>query len=150
MSGSQHEDYLTRQVRAIAAMLARMVGLRTSGEDAEAKAELAKAYGLLFGPQAELLRRVDTRTVATLLNSEDRILALAQLFNEEAEQDKDVTQSKTWRVRAVELGIEVTRRDPENETARHFLKALAPVVDRQQLTPQQRAILDESLGLPST
>ena len=47
MSGLRREDYVLRQVRAIAAMIARMAGLRLEGSIEEAGAELERAYSLL-------------------------------------------------------------------------------------------------------
>lgn len=110
MSGSQREDSLLRQIRAVAAMLARIVGLRMTGQSEEAKAELERSYTMLLGSQTELVRRVDSSTAAKLLGSPDRILAFAQLLNEEAAQDGDETRAARLRVRAAELSAEAARR----------------------------------------
>ncbi len=135
-----------RQVRALAAMLARIAGLRMRGLEEQARAELANAYGLLLGPEAGLLRQLDAGTAATLLGSADRILAFALLLNEEAMQERAPDRRAALWMQAVALGIEAARRDREYETVRDFLKSVAPLVDREQLTPEQRAVLDECSG----
>ncbi len=135
-----------RQVRALAAMLARIAGLRMRGLEEQARAELANAYGLLLGPEAGLLRQLDAGTAATLLGSADRILAFALLLNEEAMQERSPERGAALWMQAVALGIESARRDRENETVRDFLKSVAPLADREQLTPEQRAVLDECSG----
>ena len=124
MSSSRQEDYLIRQARIVAAMLARILGLRTGGSTEEARAELENAYALLLGPQGELVRRVDSTTAAALLASPDAILALARLTLEEAEQAGDPGRAEALRRRALELGLEAANRDSASEEARAFLLAL--------------------------
>jgi hypothetical protein len=141
MSSSHHEDYLLRQIKVVGEMLARILGLRLSGKGDEARTELDKAYELLLGPRTALLRRIDAPTAAALLGSPDAILALARLFNEEADQCGDADRGMSLRVRAVALGVEAAQRDNANEAIRDFLAGLARVVDLQQLTPRQRATL---------
>jgi hypothetical protein len=124
MSSSRQEDYLIRQARIVAEMLARILGLRTGGRTEEARAGLENAYGLLLGPQGDLLRRVDSPTAAALLASPDAILALARLTLEEAEQATDPGRAEALRRRALELGLEAAKRDSASEEARSFLLAL--------------------------
>jgi hypothetical protein len=149
MVGSRHEDYLLRQVRAIAAMLARMAGLRASGRDDEARLELEDAYGLLLESRAELIRRVDARTAATLLGSAEKVFALAELSREEAALEEDDARSAFLRERACELAIEAALCDPENEPVCRFLKELLPQVDRQRLADRYRAALAPGGALAS-
>lgn len=103
-----------RQVRAIAAMLARIVGLRLSGETEQARTELERSYSLLLGSQAELLRQVDSSTAARLLGTPERVLVLAQFLDEEAEQEADERRRSNLRERAMELRVEAERLDPGN------------------------------------
>jgi hypothetical protein len=103
VSGSQREDYVLRQVRAIAAMLARVAGLRISGETEKARAGLEQSYSLLLGPQAELIRRVDSSTAVVLLGAPERIYAFADLLHEEAAQEKDDSKIAFLRGREAEL-----------------------------------------------
>ena len=141
MTSSYREDYLLRQIKALAVMLARIAGLRLGGNMEEARAQLQIAYDSLFGPRGELLRGLDSRAAATLLGSPDAILALAQLTNEEAAQHGDAAYGAALRVRAAELGVEAARRDRQNTAIRAFLAALAPEVDQEQLTPEHRQFL---------
>src|SRR2546428_13890882 len=96
----QREDYMSRQIRAIAAMIARMMGLRLSGEAEKAKLELEEAYTLRLGPQAALVRRVDAATAARLIGSREKVLSFAQLLEEEAEQESDEGRRAFLRERA--------------------------------------------------
>jgi hypothetical protein len=146
MGGLRREDYVLRQIRGIAAMLARIAGLRLSGNSEEARAELEKSYALLLGTQGELLRRVDSHSAARLLGTPERVLALAQLLREEAEQEGDPARRASLTLRAAELGIEAARRDPESEVVRQFLRELSPGVDRERLAAEDRAALEESMA----
>ena len=103
MSPLRREDYLLRQAKAVAAMLAAIAGRRLSGDVDEARAELEQAYSLLLGSQGDLLRQVDPATAARLLGSSDRILVFAQLLEEEAALETDESRRKTLHDRAVEL-----------------------------------------------
>jgi hypothetical protein len=146
MSPLKRDDYLVRQVKALAAVLARLAGLRVSGNIEEARAELERAYSSVLGSQAELLRRVDSRTAAKLLGPPERILAMARLLNEEAAQEDDAARSASLRFRALELGLEAARGSPQNEAVREFLREMAPRADRERLSPEDRAALDEIGG----
>jgi len=103
MSGLKREDYVLRQVRAVAAMLARIAGLRIDGATDEARLELERAYSLLLGPRGDLIRRVDPKTAATLLGSPETIQTLAQLLREEAAQEPDADRKLALEARAAEL-----------------------------------------------
>jgi hypothetical protein len=146
MTSSYREDYLLRQVKALGAILARIVGLRLGGDMEEARGQLQIAYDLLFGPRSELLRGLDSGTAATLLDSSEAILALAELTNEEAAQHEDAGGSGALQVRAMELGIEAAQRDNKSAAIRAFLAELIPKVDRKQLTPEQRQFLSREFG----
>lgn len=103
MSASRREDYLLRQAKAIAAMLAAIAGRRLSGDADQARSELEQAYSLLLGSQGDLLRQVDAATAAKLLGSPERILAFAQLLEEEAAQEADASRRALLQDRAIEL-----------------------------------------------
>lgn len=103
MSPLRREDYLLRQAKAIAAMLAAIVGRRLSGDVEGARTELEQAYSLLLGTQGDLLRQVDPATAARLLGSPDRILVFAQLLEEEAAQETNESRRTLLQGRATEL-----------------------------------------------
>lgn len=109
MSPLRREDYLLRQAKAVAAMLAAIVGRRLSGDAEGARAELEQAYSLLLGSQGELLRQVDPATAARLLGSPDRILAFAQLLEEEGAQEGDESRRTILQGRAAELRAQAER-----------------------------------------
>ena len=103
MSGLKREDYVLRQIRAVAAMLARIAGLRLDGAIEEARTELERAYSLLLGPKSDLIRRMDAKTAATLLGSPDAIFTLSQLLREEAALESDPDRRASLEARAAEL-----------------------------------------------
>jgi hypothetical protein len=123
---STQEDYVVRQLRTIAAILARMMGLRLSGDLAKAREELEEAYALLLGERGPLVRQVDPSTAAALLGSAERMFVLAQLVREEAEQESSEARRAFLRKRAFDLAREASRRDPDHEMIRHFLDETAP------------------------
>jgi hypothetical protein len=112
MSPGQRDDYVLRQVRAIAAILARIIGLRLDGDPEQARAGLEEAYTMLLGSQAPLIRRVDTSTAAKLIGSSEKTLSFAALIEEEAEQEKDEGRSALLRARAADLRLLVEQKEP--------------------------------------
>jgi hypothetical protein len=146
MSGSYREDYLVRQIKALGAMLAHIVSLRSSGNMEEARTQLQAAYDSLLGSRGDLIRGLDSHTAAAILVSPDAILGLAQLTNEEAAQHGDPGQGGALRVRAMELGIEAAERDNKSTAIRTFLAGLIPMVDGRELTPEQRRFLAREFG----
>ena len=127
------DEYLMRQVRAVAAMLARLIGLRVEGNVEQAGAELEQAFGLLLGDQAGLIRRIDSATAAVLLQSTVKIMLYARLLKEEA------LQRGAAPVRAAELVIEVLRRVPDDAEARALLEELKSSLSAEQLPPEYRS-----------
>jgi hypothetical protein len=111
MSPPLRDDYILRQARAIAAVLARIVGLRLDGAPEEARAGLEEAYTMLLGSEASLIRRVDSITAAKLIGSSEKILSFAALIEEEAEQEGNAARSALLRARAADL-----RRQAESRT----------------------------------
>lgn len=103
MSPLQRDDYILRQARAIAAILARVAGLRLEGSTEEARTGLEGAYATLLGSQAGLIRRVDPSTAAKLIGSSGKILSFAALIEEEAEQERAAGRKDLLRARAEEL-----------------------------------------------
>ena len=143
MNASQQEDFLLRQVAAVGAALARILGLRRGGAADEARAALDHAYGLLLGTRSDLLRTIDVASAAALVDAPDAILALAQLSAEEAEQDDDADRRAALRVRAAALAIEALLRDEAHRDAREFLAGIAPAVDPRAFTHDQRVFVSE-------
>lgn len=113
---------MLRQIRVIAAMLARVAGLRLDSSLEEAKTELQQAYGALLGPEAHLIRRMDPATTASIVGSTEKIFLLAQMASEEAALETDPARISVLRQRAVELCRETLRRDPAHEEAQALLE----------------------------
>ncbi len=111
MSPPLRDDYILRETRAIAAILARVAGLRLDSEPEKARAGLEEAYGMLLGPQAALIRRVDPSTAAKLIGSSEKTLSFAALIDEEAEQDSDESRRALLRARAAEMRRQVQPRE---------------------------------------
>ena len=107
MSPSARDDYILRQARAIAQILARIIGLRLDGEPEQARAGLEEAYTMLLGAQSGLIRRVDPATAAKLIGSSEKTLSFASLIEEEAEQEPDGSRKDALRARAAELRKQV-------------------------------------------
>jgi len=112
MSPSQRDDYILRQARAIAAILARVAGLRLEGNPERARAGLEEAYTMLLGSQSGLIRRVDSATASKLIGPSENILSFSQLVEEEAEQEGDEGRRALLRARALELRRHVEQKEP--------------------------------------
>ncbi len=125
MRESQREDYLLRQLKALAATLARIAGLRLSGEFDAAGAELERGYRALLGAEADLVRRVDPSTAGALLGRAERLLLYARLVREEAGLVTDPGRRAALSARVAALAGEAARRDPENPEIRRFLAEVA-------------------------
>ena len=106
------DDYILRQTRAIAAILARIIGLRLDGDPERARAGLEEAYTMLLESQAGLIRRVDTATAAKLIGSSEKVLSFADLVEEESEQEHDESRKAALRARASELRSIVAQKEP--------------------------------------
>jgi len=130
---AQRRDYLLRQLQDVAAMLARVIGLRLEGSLAEARVQLDQAMELLLGERAALIGRLDSATAASLMDSAAKIVLYARLVQEEA------TQRGAGHGRAVELTIEALRRNPESEEARLLMAALKKSVQPEDVGPAYRS-----------
>ena len=76
---SSQEDFLLRELRKVAAMIARALGFRSRSDLPAARAEIDNAYGTLLGPEAPLLRMLDVESVVRLVAHPKRLAALARL-----------------------------------------------------------------------
>ena len=73
-----------RELRKVAAMIARAMGFRSRGELPAARTEIENGYSTLLGPQAVLLRMLDVQSAARLLADSRKVTALARLTSAEA------------------------------------------------------------------
>ena len=81
---SSQEDCLLRELRKIAAMIARAMGLRATGDLPAARAEINDAYRTLLGPQSELLRMLDPASAARLIGHPRKLEVFGDLTSAEA------------------------------------------------------------------
>ena len=76
---SSQEDFLLRELRKVAEMIARALGFRSKHDLPAARAELDRAHSILLGSQAPLLRALDIESVVRLVNSSRKLAMLARL-----------------------------------------------------------------------
>lgn len=81
---SSQEDFLLRELRKIAAMIARAMGLRAAGDLPAARIEIDDAYKTLLGPQSDLLRMLDPASAARLIGHAKKLETFAELTAGEA------------------------------------------------------------------
>ncbi|MEO7503392.1 MAG: hypothetical protein ABIW94_12200 [Gemmatimonadaceae bacterium] len=81
---SSQEDFLLRELRKIAAMIARAMGLRATGDLPAARTEINDAYTTLLGPQSALMRMLDPASAARLIGHPRKLEAFADLTSAEA------------------------------------------------------------------
>ena len=146
MIGSRYDDYLMRETRAVAAIVARIMGLRVAGKEEQARAALEEALAGLLGPQEDLVRRLDAATAALMLASPEKVLALARLTAEEAEQEEDAGRGARLRSRALELALEAMLMRPDDREAVAVVVELARFTDPSGLAPERRRLLEEILA----
>jgi hypothetical protein len=124
---SSQEDFLLRELRKVAAMLARAMGFRTSGDLPAARAEIQNGYVTLLGPQASLLRMLDVQSSARLIADSRKVTALARLTAAEAALAADngkPDEAKQLLLRAKSLAREAVEMDPDDEEAKRALEEL--------------------------
>jgi hypothetical protein len=76
---SSQEDFLLRELRRVAEMIARALGFRGSGNLPAARTEIDNAYSTLLGQQSDLLRMLDPVSAARLIGHPKKIAALARI-----------------------------------------------------------------------
>ncbi len=84
------DDYLIRMINQATAVLAKIMGLKNSGQYQEAIKDIDQVLGLLFGMDADFIRLLDEESLYLLLmkNEEldlEKLALIAGLFKEEGE-----------------------------------------------------------------
>jgi len=82
--GMIQRDYVLRLIQQLAQALARIAGLKRSGQLDEALDDVGATLNDLFGPLRQTLDAIDARSAARLLTDRERIEAYALLTAEEA------------------------------------------------------------------
>jgi hypothetical protein len=140
----ERQDHLMRQIRDVATVLARAVGLRIDGSVEEAGEELGRAYSLACGSegQSALFRSLDPSGVAQLMPSAEGLIAYAELVREEANQCRDTGCRADLMARAVGLAVEALRLDPENEGALRLLGEMSGELGKGRLSATERELME--------
>jgi hypothetical protein len=82
--GMIQRDYVLRLIQQLAQALARIAGLKRSGQLDEALDDVGTTLDDLLGPLRQTLDAIDARSAARLLTDRERIEAYALLTAEEA------------------------------------------------------------------
>lgn len=82
-------DYILRLVEALAQAIARVVTLRKSGAVQEARGEITRTAGSLFGLDLGLVELIGPAGVAAQLGHPGKVEALAQLLDEKAALERE-------------------------------------------------------------
>lgn len=126
---SSQEDFLLRELRRVAEMIARALGFRGSGDLPAARTEIDNAYSTLLGPQSHLLRMLDSASAARLIGNAKKLAALARLTSAEAALAADLGNSKSEQhlaARAVLLAEEAVKLDPSDDDVVAALREMRP------------------------
>ena len=94
---SSQDDFLLGEIRRVAEMIARALGLRGSGDLPAARAEIDNAYSTLLGQQSDLLRMLDPVSAARLIGNPKKIGALASITAADAALAADMGNSEAGR-----------------------------------------------------
>jgi len=119
---SSQEDFLLRELRKVAEMIARALGFRSKHDLPAARSELDSAYATLLGPQAPILRVLDVESVVRLLNDSRKLAVLARLSAVDAtlagDTGNDGVRQQQLLARAIALAEAAARLDPTDAEAK--------------------------------
>jgi hypothetical protein len=124
---SSQEDFLLRELRKVAEMIARALSFRSKEDLPAARAELDTAYATLLGPESPLLRALDVESVVRLLNNSRKIAVLARLTAVDATLAGDAANDgirQQLLVRAAALAENAVKLDPADQGATAVLAEL--------------------------
>jgi hypothetical protein len=138
------DDYIIRMIRMFAQVIARIIGLRTSGQFDEARVQLDLAYQTLSGGISDLFSQMDSETGARLLADPEKMAVMAELLHEEAELARAGKNGdpETLDRRALEYALEAFRMDPEDGSVRSLARELSVHVDAGTLDQRYRDALE--------
>lgn len=148
MSLTSRQDFILRMIEQIVQVLLRVIGLAKAGDFDAALDQLRMGYGLLLGPFAEVVPRLDSASAAQIVQNPDQLLAYARLVHAEAgvrRQMGEPAAAAALERRALELALEAHARETSDpEGARELIDALALAVPRETLNDHFLALLRES------
>ncbi len=126
---SSQEDFLLRELRRVAEMIARALSFRGSGELPAARTEIDAAYTTLLGQQSDLLRMLDASSAARLIGNPKKIAAFARIHAADAALAAEAGNAKAERhlaARAALLAEEAVKLDPNDADAIAALREILP------------------------
>lgn len=106
MASVVDKDYLGRQIKQLAELLARLLSLGKAGKQDEAEESLAAGARELLGFEYRTLLVVDSRSAAELLGTKTKIEAFIGLLEAEAELAEtlgDLARAASRRAHAEEM-----------------------------------------------
>jgi len=92
-------DYILRIIETLAQAIARIVTLRAKGATEEARQEIGRTAGSLFGFDLNLLPVLGPAAVAAQLGHPEKVAALAKLLDERAAVERqagDAAAAARW------------------------------------------------------
>jgi hypothetical protein len=147
---TSRQDYLMRMIEQIIQVLLRAIGLAKAGDCGEALVQLRTATGLLLGPFAEVLPRLDSASAAQMIGNPDQLLAYARLLSAEAEVRRMMGEPEAAdgpALRSLEMALEARARGAaDRDTAAELIAGLGRTVPRDRLSAHFRALLEEPRG----
>jgi hypothetical protein len=139
MSLTSRQDYLMRMIEQIIQVLLRVIGLTRTGDLDEALVQLRTGYGLLLGPFAEVVPRLDSASAAQIVANADQLLAYARLLHAEAEVRRlreEPAEAEALERRSLEFALEAHARGAADaEAADALIGTLAHTVGTDRLDP---------------
>lgn len=140
-------DYIMRMIQQFTQVLLRVLKLEEDKQYEAAQRALNGAFDELFGIDGQLLRRMDSATVARLLAERDKIKIVAKLYAEEGKLwtlRGDDSRAEAQKLRALELYLEALacrpEKDPESVAA---IRTLATKTVRDLLSEEYTILLCE-------
>jgi tetratricopeptide (TPR) repeat protein len=134
------QDYLMRMIDQLVLFIAHVTGLNNKGEHDKALVAADQAWSKLLDAPLELIRAVDTPTLAAMLREPAKIRAAAQLLYEEGRAlagNGDPLHAGLRYRRAMELVLEARAIEP-NEQDDAALFELSRLVPSDTLDPRYR------------
>jgi len=147
LTSSEKKDYILRLIEQMRRLVEALLGKVRDGDDAERDlAGARETLGLLLGPLAGIVPRMDSVTAGQMVSDPDVLHAWAELTAAEAEVAAargDATSAGASRRRALELALEAHLRTPTDRPDLLALVArLRPSVDARTLVPRHADALD--------
>ena len=124
---SSQEDFLLREIRKVAEMIALALGFRSKQDLPAARVEIGNAYTTLLGPQAAMFRALDVESVVRLVNDSRKLTVFARLTAVDSTLAGDAGNDAVCRqlaARAIAIAEGAAKLDPSYQDAADALAEL--------------------------